>query len=304
MRRSAGILSIVSVVSIPLAVLANTDLAPARADRGIGVSPPGSVDRQVRPGVRVRAEGLGVIVPEPGSGVWAAALQSDGGTRVLGVQTLSDGTVVIRRGPIASSGDSPQGSACDDNAYTIYGESWKKTYAWYFNRKSIPSEVDGNNTADALQDAVGNMTRADNNCGLSDRVSATYWYKGTTSDAANIDTDSSCEGSDGKSVMGFGNLLATDLALTCWWTQNGNTVAADIRFNKTEFLWVVNLGDACVTKFAVEAVATHEVGHVFGLGHVTEAGHGALTMSTIIKVCQESEKTLGLGDVRGLEALY
>jgi hypothetical protein len=304
MRRSAGILLVVSVVSAQLAVLASIHLAPARADRATGASSLGSADRSLRPGLRVRAEGLGLIVPEPGRGVWAAALQSDGRIRVLGVQTLSDGTVVIKRGPtVVSSGDSPAG-ACDDNAYTLYGESWKKNYAWYFNRKSIPGEVDGNNTAEALQDAVANMTRAENNCGLADRVSATYWYKGTTSDAVNIDTDSSCEGSDGKSVIGFGNLLATDLALTCWWTKNGNITAADIRFNKTEFLWVVNLGDACVTKFAVEAVATHEVGHVFGLGHVSEAAHGALTMSTTIKVCQESEKTLGLGDIRGLEALY
>jgi hypothetical protein len=312
MRRSTGTLPIWLVVWVLFLVLATVQQAPARADRPIqgrtragGESHhPGSVDGVLRPGARVQIEGLGVIAPEPGNGVWAAALQPDGGMRVLGVETLPDGAVVIRRGPAMPAGEPEQGSACDDNAYTLYGESWQKTFKWYFNRKSAPSEVDEDNASEALQDAVDNITGADNNCDLADRVSATNAFQGVTGDSVNIGTDSTCLGSDGKSIMGFGNLLASNLALTCWWTSNGNIVEADTRFNKTEFLWVVNLGDSCVYKFVVEAVATHEVGHSFGLGHVSEVAHGTLTMSTTIMACQQSERTLGLGDVRGLEALY
>jgi predicted Zn-dependent protease len=60
----------------------------------------------------------------------------------------------------------------------------------------------------------------------------------------------------------------------------------------------------CSSRFSVEAVATHEFGHAFGLGHVSETYHPSLTMSSVIRACQGSESTLGLGDVRGLNALY
>ena len=50
---------------------------------------------------------------------------------------------------------------------------------------------------------------------------------------------------------------------------------------------------------------THERGHTFGLNHVAESGHGNLTMSTIINgTCQASERTLGRGDVIGLDRKY
>jgi hypothetical protein len=47
--------------------------------------------------------------------------------------------------------------------------------------------------------------------------------------------------------------------------------------------------------------AAHELGHVFGLNHVSELEHGALTMAPKIMSCQSSEVTLGLGDVKGLK---
>ena len=50
---------------------------------------------------------------------------------------------------------------------------------------------------------------------------------------------------------------------------------------------------------------THERGHTFGLNHVAETGHGNLTMSPLINgPCQINERTLGRGDVLGLDRKY
>jgi len=50
---------------------------------------------------------------------------------------------------------------------------------------------------------------------------------------------------------------------------------------------------------------THERGHTFGMGHVSETGRGNLTMSTNVNgPRQMAERSLGRGDVRGLGAKY
>ena len=48
----------------------------------------------------------------------------------------------------------------------------------------------------------------------------------------------------------------------------------------------------------------HELGHVFGLNHVSESGHPNLTMSTAARDCSNAPLSLGLGDVRALRQLY
>lgn len=71
-----------------------------------------------------------------------------------------------------------------------------------------------------------------------------------------------------------------------------------------DFGWTIAVTPSCRKRWSVEAVLTHELGHTFGVGHVSEDEHGALTMSEVIRACQASEVTLGLGDILGLQSKY
>ncbi len=205
-----------------------------------------------------------------------------------------------------ASGDSGSDiqSACSDGAYVSGGHRWSKRFDWRFRASSRPKGFSSSGVAAALVRAVTNITHGDNNCGLSDAISATAWYRGTTSRAPNISSGGGCGGRDGYNVVGFGTLPSGYLGLTCWWTYSGRVVETDIKLNKAYYHWYINRPSGCSYKWSIEAAATHEFGHAFGLAHVSEKYHPSLTMSPLIKACQSSEKTLGLGDVLGLRSIY
>jgi hypothetical protein len=152
-------------------------------------------------------------------------------------------------------------------------------------------------TASILQRAFDNITNGRNDCGRPDRIDATHRYLGTTTDRPD------CKHRDGKNVIGFGRMGFGVLAVTCFWIRNGKMVEADIKINSREH-WALAM-KGCRRSVSLEAVITHEAGHVFGLAHVGEQRHGRLTMSPFLDgMCKNGESTLGLGDMRGLEALY
>lgn len=78
---------------------------------------------------------------------------------------------------------------------------------------------------------------------------------------------------------------------------------ADIKLNKQDFSWTTSTV-GCSNQYLVQAVATHQFGWAFGLANVSEASQTNLTMSSRLFACDNSASTLGLGDMRGLEARY
>jgi hypothetical protein len=214
--------------------------------------------------------------------------------------------VVLASGVVAAVPAQASGplGPCKDGAYKLSSSRWTTPMRWWFRASSTPKGVSRGDAEAAVRRAALNIVTGHNSCGLPDRISATEHYLGRTRTPTDVNGDSTCGKPDGKSVIGFGALNPLDMAITCWWTSGGRTVEADIKLNKANYAWVTRIRPGCALAWSVEAVATHEFGHAFGLAHVTEGLHGHLTMSPLIAPCQSSESTLGLGDVRGLERTY
>ena len=174
---------------------------------------------------------------------------------------------------------------------------------WLFKASTTPANLSRDAARRAIKSGASHITHAFNDCGRADNVSATSRFAGPTSVSPNIGSNSTCRDPDGHNVIGFGDLLGSQLGLTCWWFRGTTTVEADMKLNKHDFNWTTTLA-GCTDQYLLQAVTTHEFGHVFGLGHVSEANHGNLTMSTAMFACDSSPSTLGLGDMLGLEARY
>ncbi len=276
----------------------------------------------VKPGDPVALGLARVLAPEAGVGVFAEVLLDTGESRTLHLRTRLDETVLlVSSEPSESSGadaiesleqaagetTSPGAQGpCGDGAKNLLPYRIDGNLTWWFNAGSTPAANSVANVEESLKRAARNITRSKNSCGLADQVNVTQTYAGRTTVGAQIDADATCKATgNGKNSLGFGALPEGVLGLACvFYDGDGHVIEADIRLNAARD-WYAQKPSSCSGRFSIEAVATHEFGHVFGLGHVAEGAHGNLTMSPQINgPCQSAEATLGRGDVLGLRAKY
>lgn len=310
--------SLLSLFAVGLAACApdGAELAP-----GGEVVGQGEHALEVKPGDPVFRNGLTVIAPEANLGVYAELLFDDGRTHTLHLRTDVDGTVFLIEDAIdgdeevthvvgeAAGEASASGSTapCSDKAYKALPYKWHERMNWRFRAGSTPTGIGADAAEAKLKRAATNITASRNSCSMADQVGATQSYLGRTTQAAQITAAAACGASpDGNNVVDFGDLPDGTLGLACvWYDGTGKAVEADVRFNKVDAKWYADKPSSCSGRFSIEGVATHEFGHVFGLGHVTESKSGNLTMSPQINgACQNAEATLGRGDVLGLRAKY
>ena len=229
-------------------------------------------------------------------------------TTLVGPATASARSVASADGITLAAGASPASITasprpCNDTKYNLQGPKWTSTLKWRFKSSTTPSYLTASAVVTVLKRGFSNITGERNDCGRTDHVSATQSYLGTTSHGIGVTSDGHCGASDGANTVGFGALPSGVLAITCVRSIASRIVESDIRFSN-RVTWALSL-TSCSNDVMLEAVTTHEVGHAFGLSHVSESTHGRLTMSTYIDgLCENQESTLGNGDMKGLEALY
>ena len=258
--------------------------------------------------------GVRTVLPAPGEGIYVEAMTTEG-AQELQLTRYRDGTVELKHVGDESeearvepetvvTARSP--GECSDRAYTNANFRVEFNLKWYFNPKTTPDELSSSGALSAIRRGTVNITDTQSNCRRGDRVPHFMDYQGPIRDRY------ACSGNDDWSVVSFGELPQGTLAQTCTKYQvvsgdpTNNVKKSDILINKARYNWTTNPGArSCKSRYDLESVVTHERGHTFGLGHVSEDSHRNLTMSTQINgPCQSSERSLGLGDWRGLDRKY
>lgn len=277
------------------------------------VAMPGSASAAAPDRTTLTGNELRVAEPRPGYGVAVSALMVDGSRHEVVYETSVDGiTRAVDRAADTLAGGP---DACADDRYNTQGFRWTKPYAWRFRASSRPAYMGLSRTQAQLLASVRSITAARNDCGRLDRVDARATFLGHTTRRPGIRVVSDgtgyrilCSG-DGRNVVGFGALPEGIAGMTCITFTDparglGRAIEADVLFNKRHVRWAFSPRDCSGNEVMLRSVATHELGHVFGLGHVGETSHGNLTMSQRIGPCDGSAYTLGRGDILGLERLY
>jgi hypothetical protein len=252
-------------------------------------------------------------VPAPGNGIYAEALATTG-AQALEVRRLEDGAIELghvgeetaEASRTAATRSSPE--ECRDAAHQ--SNDWRvvESLGYRINHGSIPPELSRVAAEAAIRRAGGNITGTDNDCKMGDRVPAVLNYNGDSE--AQAIGPFGCVGGDGTNVVSFGDLESGILAKACIYFREeagfNRVVGSDIQVNKADYRWTTRpRARSCKGRYDLEAVVTHERGHTFGLGHVLEQDHAKLTMSGGINgPCQMSERSLGRGDVLGLDRKY
>jgi hypothetical protein len=317
LRRVVSVLGVLCVAGVLAAGTSGTSSARSVDERCLSAAPlrAASLARATGAdgcslvGRTVRAHGVSVVVPPAGLSVAGEGVSRDGEVIGLRVTHTADGVTaswgqVRAHGAGALRTSSPP--ACQDRTFDLEGHHWKTSYRYHLNLAKMPGRYHAKTVVRQVKAANHHLRTGDNTCGRPRIDTPAASYLGRTSSHPNIHVNGTtlgCGTYNTTNVVGFADLPGDLLGWTCfWWVDGGRIAAADVVMDTGPAL-TTHLPEACTDRWDFEGAVTHEMGHVYGLGH-TGSGHANLTMQHVLRPCSTYARTLGLGDWLGLKKMY
>jgi hypothetical protein len=318
LRRLVSVVGVLCVVGVLTAVTSGASSARTVDERCLSAAPlpAAALAAATDPagcslvGRTVRAHGVSVVVPPVGRTIAAEGVSRDGDVVGLTVTntghgvTASSGRVHAAGAGAAVRTSSPP--ACQDRTFHLEGHHWKTSFRYHLALAKMPGRYHAKTVVRQVKAANHHLRTGDNTCGRARIDTPGATYLGRTSSHPNIRVSGStvgCGSYNTTNVVGFADLPGNLLGWTCfWWVDGGRIDAADVVMDTGPAL-TTHLPDACTDRWDFEGAVTHEMGHVYGLGH-TGSGHANLTMQHVLRPCSTYARTLGLGDWLGLKKMY
>jgi len=194
----------------------------------------------------------------------------------LASRVICEQTLVTYAAPRVDDSDS-------NTHYELLSYHWNTTIDYYIN----PTNWYGFSTANVV-----NTINASANTWDKETPFQVFSYKDATSKIAGS--------RDGRNVISWGYLRTGILAITYLWTSGSRVTETDCRLN-IYYSWSLS-GE--LGKMDVQSVMTHEFGHWCGLKDLYASANYWLTMYGYSTYGLTYQRTLGLGDIKGLQAVY
>ncbi len=222
-----------------------------------------------------------------------ARLYRDSQQRVLSVQFYwPNGVLRSSSGAAHAVNAAETGSdvRCASSSQASIGNTyWRTTRRWWIG--ATAKGINRDTVVKAVRNAQSAWTNNTNWCGIKDQANPPAHYEGKTSRSAKR---------DGYSTIDWGSLKNDQDcsgALACTaidYDQKGNPVEADIRFT-TAVKWSTK---GAAGAYDIQAVATHEIGHVTQFDHVSNLSKNdhTVVMWPYVDIADTSGRKLGRGD--------
>jgi hypothetical protein len=260
-------------------------------------------------------EDVTVVVPPPGTRISIEVVHEDGRMELVELETDEDGEAELRfpdedRSLVAATpAVAVCPGECTDDRMNLSGWYWPGPLSWSYHDTGRPAALSKANVVNAFYDGAVGPVNARNTCGLPDHASALQSYLGETGTAPNVSVVGgmlAVASNDDLNIVGWADLPGSFLGITVTWSDvaTGKAISSDMLYDNIVGWYTSSTPPAeCTNQFSLRGVATHEFGHAFGLGH-SDGDSCNLTMHPSTGPCTSGGRTLGLGDVLALEALY